>query len=279
MTHASEIVRPPGPKKETEEAKYLYCIIKCSRERSFNGVQAVGERGDKVHTVVSGDLAAVVSDSPDMKYDSTRANMMAHQTVIERVMEEALTVLPIRFNTVTRPGATAPVEDIQHKLLERRFEEFEALHDQLKDKVELSLKALWRDEKAIFDEVVAENMAIRRARNSLLPHMTRPPEATHFDRMRVGELVKAALGRKRDREAKQLLSRIRPITDRIRENKIIMDRMVLNAAFLVDKDREGACDEAVRELEEELEERMVFKYTGPAPPFNFCEIVVTWDEE
>jgi hypothetical protein len=58
-----------------------------------------------------------------------------------------------------------------------------------------------------------------------------------------------------------------------------MDRMVLNAALLVDKDQEQACDEVVRNLDEELGERMVLKYTGPIPPFNFCEIVVTWDEE
>ena len=58
-----------------------------------------------------------------------------------------------------------------------------------------------------------------------------------------------------------------------------MDKMVLNAAFLVDKDHERAFDEAVAALNEELGERMVLKYTGPAPPFNFCEIVVTWEEE
>jgi len=266
-------------KEDDQEAKYLYCIIRCSRERSFNGVQAVGGRGDEVHTVVFKDLAVVVSDSPDMKYDITRANMMAHQKVIERVMDEGFTVLPVRFGTVTRKGADTPAEEIRHKLLEGRAQELEDLHDQLKDKVELSLKALWRDEKAIFEEVLAENPPIRRLRDSLMPHMARPPETTHFDRLRVGELVRAALDRKRQTEAKKILSRFRPIADRIRQNRIIMDRMVLNAAFLVDKERERDCDEAVRRLDEELGERMVLKYTGPTPPFNFCEIVVTWDEE
>jgi hypothetical protein len=262
-----------------QEAKYLYCVIKCSHERSFNGVQAVGGRGDEVHSVVFKDLAVLVSDSPDMKYDVTRANMMAHQKVIERVMDEGFAVLPIRFGTVTRRGAATPAQDIQHRLLESRFDELVNLHDQLKDKVELGLKALWRDEKAIFDEIVAENPTVRRLRDSLMPRMARAPETTHFDRLRVGELVRAALDRKRRAEAKKILSRIRPIAERIRENKIIMDRMVLNAAFLVRKEREGDCDEAVRELDEELGERMVLKYTGPTPPFNFCEIVVTWDEE
>jgi len=273
------MVRSVGQKEHKQEAKYLYCVIKCGGERSFSGAQAVGGRGDEVHTVVFRDLAAVVSDSPDMKYDCTRANMMAHEKVIERVMDEGFTVLPVRFGTVTRKAAATPVEDIQHKLLEGRFDEFTNLHDELKDKAELGLRALWRDEKAIFEEILAENPTIRRLRDSLLPHMARSPEATHFDRLRVGELVRAALDRKRQREAKRLLSRFRPIAERIRENKVVMDRMVLNAAFLVDKGREGACDEAVRKLDEELGERMVFKYVGPTPPFNFCEIVVTWDEE
>jgi len=273
------MARSTKRKGDSNQAKYLYCIIKCNTERSFNGVQAVGGRGDKVHTVVLGDLAAVVSDSPDMKYDSTRANMIAHQKVIERVMEKGFTVLPVRFSTVTRKGAARPVDDIRHKLLESRYKEFQDLYEDMDGRAELSLKAVWRDEKAVFEEIVAGNKAIRMARDSLMPHMDRPPVTTHFDRLRVGELVKAAMDRKREHEGKKLLFRFRLIADQIRENKIVMDRMVLNAAFLVDKEREGECDEAVRKLDEELEERMVLKYTGPTPPFNFCEIVVTWDEE
>lgn len=278
MTQTGEMVRPPRPRRDTEEAKYLYCIIKCDRERDFQGAPAIGVRGDHVHTVVSRDLAAVVSDSPDMKYDTTRANMMAHQTVIEQVMKEGFTVLPIRFGTVTKPG-TMPVEDIRHKLLERKSAEIKELYRQMDGRVELGLRALWRDEKAIFEELVAENRAIRTARGALLSRMSRPAEATRFDRMRLGEMVKAALDRKREKEAKNLLARLAPLAERVRENRTVVDRMVLNAAFLVHKENEAVFDEAVAALNRELGERMVLKYTGPAPPFNFCEIVVTWDEE
>ena len=260
--------------EQTKEAKYLYCIIKCGQERSFNGASAIGGRGDGIHTVVFGDLACVVSDSPDMNYDSTRANMMAHETVIEQVMEE-FTVLPIRFGTITR-NSGSPVEDIRHKLLESRFNELHRLHQEIDGKVELGLKVLWRDEKAIYEEIVAENRELRKLRDSM---KGLSPQATHFDRVYLGEMVKKALDQKRYREAKMLLARLRPIADRVRENRIIMDRMVLNAALLVSKDRERECDEIVKRLDEELEERMVFKYTGPNPPFNFCEIAVTWGEE
>jgi hypothetical protein len=223
------------------------------------------------------DLACVVSDSPDIKYESTRTNMIAHETVIEQIMiGEGFTVLPIRFRTVTRKGVASPENDIRHKLLKGRFKEFHDLHNEMEGKIELGLKALWRDEKAIFDEIVAENRKIRRLRDSL---KGLSPERTHFDRMRVGEMVKAAMDAKRDREANRLLSHLRPLADRVRENKIIMDRMVLNAAFLVHKRHEEAFDALVQKLDEELGEHMVFKYSGPNPPFNFCEIVVAWEED
>ena len=217
----------------------------------------------------------MVSDSPDMKYDSTRANMMAHETVIERVMKE-FTVLPVRFSTVTRKDSGSPVDDIQHKLLGKRYKEFLKLHDEMDDKVELGLKALWRDEKAIYQEIVAEHGELRKIRDSV---EGKSPEATHFDRMHLGEMVKKALDRKREKEAKKLVARLRPVTDRLLENRNMMDRMVLNAAFLVSKNRERECDEIVKGLDEELGERMTFKYVGPTPPFSFCEIIVNWEEE
>ena len=261
--------------EQNKEAKYLYCIIKCGEERSFNGVPAIGGRGDRIHTVVFNDLACVVSDSPDMKYDSTRANMMAHEKLIEQIMRE-FTVLPIRFGTVTTKDSSSPVEDIRHKLLESRFKELLSLHEEIDNRVELGLKALWRDEKAIYEEIVAENRELRKLRDSI---EGKSPEGTHFDRMHLGEMVKKALDQKREKEAKKLLARLRPVADRLQENKIIMDRMVLNAAFLANKDREIECDEIVKRLDEELGERMVFKYVGPTPPFNFCDIVVKWEEE
>lgn len=155
-------------REQTKEAKYLYCIIKCGEERSFNGVSAIGGRGDGIHTVGFGDLACVVSDSPDMKYDSTRANMMAHETVIEQVMEE-FTVLPIRFGTVTRKGSDSPVEDIRHKLLESRGKEFLSLHEEIARMVEEAVRFSQDDQKRreeVEISIKADNM-VRAARQTI----------------------------------------------------------------------------------------------------------------
>ena len=250
--------------------KYLYCIIPCSENRTFDA-DVIGNGGGVVHTVPHNGLATVVSDSPTTQYESTRRNMVAHEKVLETVMRE-FTLLPVRFGTVA--DSASPEHAIQ-KLLGNRFEEFEKLLTDMEDKVELGLKAFWHDEKTIFEEIVAGNTDIRRLRDSL---SGRPPEVTHFDRVRLGEMVKEALNRKRAKEAAKILLPLRRIAHSVRENEALGDRMVVNAAFLVNKSKEPEFDQVVGKLDEQFVERVAIKYIGSAPPYNFVNIIVDWKE-
>jgi hypothetical protein len=54
--------------------------------------------------------------------------------------------------------------------------------------------------------------------------------------------------------------------------------MVLNAAFLLSRANGPAMDEAVKRLDEEFRDRLMFKYVGPVPPYNFVNIVVNLKE-
>jgi hypothetical protein len=247
--------------------KYMYCIIRCPQPRQFT-TRGIGERGDVVHTVHFMDLSAVVSDSPIVEYEPSRRNMMAHTLVLEEVMQE-FAILPVRFGTVA-PGAEA----IQEKVLKRRLGELHGLLNGLEDRVELGLKAFWY-EQGIFQEIVEENATIRRLRDAL---MDRPAEETYHQRIRLGEMIEAAMWKKRDEDAEKILARLRPLVRETRDSKILTDRMVLNVAFLVDRSRQPALDEAVRKLDEEMGRRLVFKYVGPVPPYNFVNIVVSWEE-
>ena len=57
-----------------------------------------------------------------------------------------------------------------------------------------------------------------------------------------------------------------------RSNKPIGDRMIMNAAFLVDRQQERAFDELVKAVSRKYEGLLTFKYTGPWPPYNFVNI-------
>lgn len=252
--------------EESTDGHYVYCIIRTERPPHF-AAKGVGERGDGVYTIHDRRLAAVVSDSAEVEYERTRRNMMAHTLVLEEVMQQ-FTILPVRFGTV---GPSA--EEIRGNLLKRRSNEFHTLLDKMEGECELGLKALWY-EGIIFREIIEEDAGIRQLRDSLLPLS---PEQTYYDRIRLGQMIEKAVVKKREEDAERILSVLRPIADRTRTNTLISDRMILNAAFLVERERQREFDEAVEKVHDEVTQRIALKYVGPVPPYNFVNIVVTWE--
>lgn len=251
----------------------MYCIIGAGEERKF-GPLGIGSRGDEVSSVCYQDLAAVISDSPIIKYSICRENTLAHQLVMEKVMK-SWTVLPVRFGTIAEgKDGVAPGERIREKVLKERYQEFKDLLKQLDNKVELGVKALWTDMEAIFGEIVEENKEIKRLKQQILK--AKPSTQTHPDLVTVGEMVKSALEAKKDKEGKEILDVLKKISVDFRANKIFGDKMIMNAAFLVDKSQEKKFDQEIDGLEAKCEGRIKFKYVGPVPSCNFVEIVVTW---
>lgn len=254
-----------------QESKYLYCIMRCSQERVIKGVTGIGTPSVPVHTVPWGGLSCVVSDSAVERYEATRQNLIAHERVIEAVMQEQ-TPLPVRFGTVADSGS--PVASVQ-RLLESRATEFERLLSEMDERVELGLKVFWRNEALVFGEIVAADERLRALRDAL---RCQPGGGSHAARMRLGEMVKTALARKKEAEAKSILAPLRAIADRVADNPVFLDRMVINSAFLVRRDREAEFDRLVAALDEERGQQIRLMYVGPVAPYNFVRIVVNWDQ-
>lgn len=253
--------------REVATGKYLYCVIRCQEPRQF-ATRGVGERGDVVHTVHFEDLAVVASDSPIIEYESDRRNMMAHTLVLEEILQR-WDLLPVRFGTV------APsTEAIQERLLKRRYGELHGLLQEMAGRVELGLKAFWY-EQTIFEEIVAESPATRRMRDALAG---RRPEESYYQRLQLGEMVEQAMWKKRAQDAERILVPLRALAVDMREKKVMTDRMVVSAAFLVERARQPAFDAAVRKLDDAMGDRLIFRYVGPVPPYNFVSIVVSWKD-
>lgn len=250
---------------ESALAQYLYCIVRCREPRTFDTL-GMGERGDVVHTINFQDLAVVTSDSPKKRYDNTRRNMMAHMRVLDEVMAD-FTVLPIRFDSVA-PGPDA----VREQLLKARYKELSALLDNMEGRIEMGLKAFWYED-VIFQEIVHDNPTIRRLRDGLTG---RSLEETYYDRIRLGELVEAALKARREQDAVSVLDRLRPIAEQTQVNPPIVDHMVANAAFLITRAREAEFDAAVRALDAEMGRRLLIKCVGPVAPYNFVNVSMRW---
>jgi hypothetical protein len=247
--------------------KYLYCIIPGGAPREF-AHSGIGDDGGLVQTVACDGLAAVISDSPIIEYDRSRRYMMAHTLILEEAMAGA-TILPVRFGTVATSA-----EAISEQVLSRRHDELTGLLTEMDGLVELGVKAFWLED-TIFPEIVREAPASMRTLQEKI--QGRPPDQMYRERMQLGEMVQSAMDRKRDEDADRLLAGLTPLCREYKVNALFMDRMVLNAAFLVEAGRQPAFDAAMRKLDAESVGRLQFKYVGPVPPYNFVSITIKWD--
>ncbi len=249
--------RQPG---QGDEGKYVYCIIKSPKEREFGQI-GIGEGSPRVYTVHYDELAAVVSDTPIRIYDPTRENVLAHEFVNETVMRD-YTVIPMSFGTLFR------TEDDIVELLKSTYQAFDDVLEKMKDKIEFGLKVLWDREKVI-GSIVGENEEIRRLKDEITRNAQ---SSTYFARMQLGRLIDAALEEVGNSYVRDIHEALKPAAVASRSNKPIGDRMIMNAAFLVNRDDEKAFEERVKELSLKYEDHLTFKYTGPWPPYNFVNI-------
>src|SRR5436305_9330988 len=227
-----------APVEATAEGKYVYCIIETDEPRSF-GPMGIGGRGDEVYTVHHKGMAAVVSNTPIVVYDPTRENVFAHEQVNETVMRE-FTVLPMAFGALFRTE-----EDI----IELMRGTYDALRDvlaKMEGKVEFGLKVNW-DRDRVIAELEQENEEIRHLKEQITSRTT---GSTYFARMQLGRLVETALTDQADAYIREVYSSLRDTAVASRANKPIGDRMIMNAAFLIEREREAELFARLRAIKE-----------------------------
>jgi len=238
--------------------KYVYCVIEASDQLRFGPI-GIGADPSEVYSVHYRNLAAVVSDAPLEVLDSTRENVLAHERVNETVMREH-TVIPMSFGTIFKTR-----EDIV-ELLRSAAEAFGDVLNKMQNKLEFGLKVLWDRDQAI-RELENEDEDIGRLKKEI----STQKGPTYFARMQYGRLVDAALQSRSERYVAGILDELRDVSVASRVNKPIGDKMIMNAAFLISRDREAAFDARVKSIASRFE-RLTFKYTGPWPPYNFVNI-------
>ena len=254
----SRRLAPSRAAEESNEGKYVYCIIKTQKPLTF-GPLGIGADPSDTHTVNFRDIAAVVSRTPMVVQDPTRDNVLAHQRVNETVMQQH-TVIPMSFGTVFK------TDDDIIELLRSAYDAFIDVLNKMQDKFEFGLKVLW-DRDQIIREIEEEDEDIRRLKGEI----SSQKGSTYFARMQYGRLIDAALQARSERYVAEIFQALRDVSVASRSNKPIGDRMIMNAAFLVGRETEHAFDARVKDIGQRYD-KLTFKYTGPWPPYNFVNI-------
>jgi len=247
-----------------KEGKYIYCIVNSKQERHFGPI-GVGGRRDEVLTIGYEDLSMVVSNHPLTKLVVSRENMITHEKVIEEVMKEFDSVLPVRFGTI------ASSADEIRNLLDNRRREFQESLKNMERKVELGVKGLWKNMSLIFKEIVEENKDIKKIKESIQKDKNKKNIQA---KMEAGKMVAEALLKKKEKESAKITDELKAVAYDYKLNKTLGDEMFMNAAFLVDKGREKEFDNIMDDLDDAHKDRVKFMYSGPFAPYNFVNIVI-----
>jgi len=248
----------PDVGRTSNRGRYVYCIIRANQPLRFGPI-GMDEQSPEVYTINYKDMAAVVSDVPIAPLDSTRENVLAHERVNETVMREH-TVIPMSFGTIFK------TRDDIGELLRSAYEAFADVLAKMQDKLEFGLKVLW-DRDEIVKAIEQEDEDIHRLKTEI----SSQKGSTYFARMQYGRLIDAALQQRSERYVGEFLQRLRDVSVASRVNKAIGEKMIMNAAFLVQREQEPAFDRRIKDIASNYD-KLTFKYTGPWPPYNFVNI-------
>jgi hypothetical protein len=244
-------------------AIYVYGLMRA--EDAARAVEAAA--GPPLDTVEHEGLSALVRDVGEGSIRLRRESALAHSDTVQAAFEHG-PVLPVRFGTVLPDAAT-----LQAELLAPRAAALRGRLEALDGLAEMQVKTTYLEEpllRSILDGDARLSQSAARIR-------ALPPEATHFERINLGEAIHHEVQVRRQADSGWLVDQLRPLAVAVHVREPRHERAVLNASFLVPRERLKDFDNEVQRLSDQAAERMQFRLIGPMPTHSFAE--GSWEGE
>ncbi|MBU4361209.1 GvpL/GvpF family gas vesicle protein [bacterium] len=246
---------------------YIYGIIN-SNSASDLFTPKDSYQKESVYTIPYQDVSAAVSNSEiiDFTYSSKDASaqlLVWHQKVIEKIMDLKYTIIPVRLGTFTVDEAE--VKDI----LSKGYSLIKNIMEKVRDKIETDLVATWTDFNSILKEI-GEEEEIKKLKEKILDN----PRITLDDQMEVGVMIKKALDEKREKYALQIQTFLKRYCTAFKVHELMDDRMVINAACLINIGEQKDFDRKIEEINTKFAEKLNFRCVGPLPPYSFYTLEI-----
>jgi hypothetical protein len=246
---------PQAPDPAEAQGTYVYGIVRAGA--SLDALER-DEGLPPVRLVEAGDLAALVSDSPER---ATRDSVLGHGRVLEAALEGS-PVVPLRY------GLVLTDEDaVRSEILEAHRDELAQLLERFDGRVQMTLKVYYRED-AVVAAILAENPQLAQLRDAT---RGRPEEATYKERVRLGESLNKAIEQRRIADGKEILEGLRSLAEAVGLEGPEDELMVAHVVFLLKRDEVGEFDLALEEIAQERAELMRFRLIGPMPAYHFIE--------
>lgn len=247
---------------------YLHAVVPAGRA-PMGGMGSSSGLPEGVRVIEGKRFSAVCGGMPEKDLSghdrlSLAHLLLAHQKIIEEIMTVA-PVLPIKFGTV------APDRESVERCLEHGAEELAAAFARLEGKVQFEILVTW-DLDALFREIAAE-----KAVAALKTELAMAGGSGDRDgRMRLGELVKQSLERRRAELGTRLSEALQGMAVDSVANPLMDDRMVLNLGLLVKGDETSQLDRCLESLDAAYGGQLTFRCVGPLPPYGFATVEIVF---
>ncbi|WP_329259814.1 GvpL/GvpF family gas vesicle protein [Actinoallomurus sp. NBC_01490] len=240
--------------------QYVYGIIRADASVPDD---LTGLDGQPVSVVAHGPCAALVSELAQQRPLGERADLLAHQRVLDVFVSAGVDILPSRFG-----AALGSRDAVEKELLAENGERLSQVLDRLTGRQEVRVKGTYVQE-AILREVVAEEPEVAELNERVRNVPEDASDAVYYDRVRLGELVAQSVKRRRDEEGARLLESLAPAAAAVAAHAPVREEDVIDASFLVDRAKLADFQRTVDALAGEHQGRVTLRLVGPLPPYSF----------
>ena len=246
---------------------YIYGIIN-SNSASDHFTPKDSYKKESVYTIPYQDVSAAVSNSEIIEHAYSSKDTLArllvwHQKVIEKIMSLGHTIIPIKLGTFAIDEA-----EVKDTLI-KGYTLIKNVMENIRDKIETDVVATWADFNSTLKEI-GEEKEIKKFKEKILDNTG----ITVDDQMKAGVMAKKALDKKREKYALKIQTFLKNYCAAFKVHELMDDRMVINAAFLINKREQKDFDRKVEEINNKFAEKLNFRCVGPLPPYSFYTLEI-----
>ena len=153
---------------------------------------------------------------------------------------DSYTIIPMRLGTYAfNKGEVKEILYNGHK-------KFKDILKKIENKIEIDVVATWHDLNSTIKEV-GEVREIKELKEKL---MSRPEGVSVEDQIKMGSLIKNGLNTRREKIFSKIKTSLGGVSIDLKTHDLMDDRMIFNAAFLIDKVRQNEFEKELDALNE-----------------------------
>ena len=234
----------------TNTLLYCFCII--NKDQADTSLKSLS--GGRVYCVPYKDLYAVVGEADKERYEPVLETLRGHNTIINHYFKDN-TVLPMKFSTVCL-GEKQVID-----ILQKYYPQFQKMMCELENKAEMGIKAFC-DVKKLVEQSSCNETVDFTGKSEDQDYMLRKYHSYKWKNAAI-EPVKRML--------REMNEQLKTLSIKCRFNKMNNDNIMLNSAYLIEKDKIEAFGEIV-DMYRIKNHELVLVVSGPWAPYNFVSI-------